>query len=166
MICDRCGKENHDTSRFCSTCGNRLHNSGGISRDAAEEAGATYCGTCGARHAEADRFCRACGGLLKQSPAYNIGNSVPGAFPGAAPAAVPGPHPEQSSVNRALVWGGSLTGIAGFFLLPYIISPLAIALGMAAVARRNKFGMIAIAIGFCAILTNYAYLNILTWTAS
>ena len=166
MICSRCGKENRPTSRFCSVCGNRLKEAEKTSRTSIPDAGSTYCGACGARHADNDRFCRSCGSLLKQSPAYRTPAPATGMPRAPETPAVQKVRPAQSPVDTVLVWGGFLTGTAGFFFFPYIISPLAIALGAGSLIRRNKIGAIAIAIGLCAILANYAYLNVLTWTAS
>lgn len=165
MICSRCGKESRSKGRFCSACGNRLEEPGKAPGPSVPDAASTYCGACGARHAEHDRFCRACGTLLKQSPAYRTPASAPVPSSGTEAPAVKRSRPAHSLVDTVLVWGGLSAGIAGFFFFPYIISLLAIALGAGSLVRRNPLGAIAIAVGACAILTNFAYFSILTWTA-
>jgi len=164
MICSRCGTESRSNGRFCSACGNRLEEHGKAPGAGVPDPASTYCGACGARHAESDRFCRTCGTLLKQSPAYQTPVSAPGPSPVPEPA-IRKIRPAHSPVDTVLVWGGFLAGTAGFFFFPYIISPLAIALGAGSLLRRNPLGAIAIAVGACAILTNYAYFSVLTWTA-
>ena len=62
--------------------------------------------------------------------------------------------------RRKYMTAGIICGVASALILPYILGAAAIILGIWAIYKQDKLGIIGIIIGSLVILVNYFYLVI------
>lgn len=167
MFCEGCGAGNYETSRFCYSCGRPLPVSPASGGERVVATGTVFCGECGAGNADRNRFCNACGRPIGRLPGN--GTEIPAAEPPHAPALPAQPEfpvPVAQPLSGKIVLFGSIaTGLVSFFILPYVLSVVAIILGAVTLAGRNRMGAIGVVIGIGAILTDYSYIHFLTYVA-
>ncbi|MDD1683513.1 MAG: zinc-ribbon domain-containing protein [Methanoregula sp.] len=147
-----------------------------------------FCGECGTQNPDTNQFCKNCGKPLKktqQAPAPQPA-AVPVPQVAAMPQAQPVYYPPQPAgvqppgavagapvkppLNKgmlALAIVGVVLGIVSWFRYPYILSILAIVLGVVVVAKTEKktsavaiVAVLAILIGLACIVVDIFYFTI------
>ena len=133
-----------------------------------------FCGECGIENPDKNQFCKNCGKPLKNRQVQQMPTGYPTPVPVAPPVSPPvGFVPAQAPVQPAPPGGfmGTLRrrkamvasiifGAASALILPYIFGALAIILGIWAISKKDKLGVIGVVIGSLVIVVDYFYLVI------
>lgn len=122
-----------------------------------------FCSECGTENPDTNQFCKNCGNTLRKVPVAKHSGAP------AVPEPVPQVHvPPVSNTGtgvfrtrKILLILGVLSGVAAFFILPYILGMVAVLLGVLVLYRKNKFGIICILLGISAIIFDYFYLQVI-----
>ena len=128
-----------------------------------------FCGECGTQNPETNMFCKNCGKPLKKSLAQNTTQSHAPLAP-AAPYIPPSPSvvtvktPTSGFMgtlkSRKILVASIICGVVSALILPYILGVVAIILGIWAIYKKDKLGVIGIIIGLLVVFVNYFYLII------
>lgn len=120
-----------------------------------------FCGECGTDNPDTNQFCKNCGNALRKVPvAGQSGAPATPAPPAPAPTAS-GKGTGISGTGKIAIILGVLSGVAAFFILPYILGMVAVLLGALVLYKKNKFGIICLLLGISAIIFDYFYLQII-----
>jgi len=138
-----------------------------------------FCGKCGTDNPDTNKFCKNCGRALRRvEPSDVPAPAVPAPVAATAPPVTtvpssPGYSTAQSRMEPVPVPGfigiltqrkymvaGVICGVASALILPYILGVAAIILGIWAITKKDKLGVIGIIIGSLVIVVNYFYLVI------
>lgn len=122
-----------------------------------------FCGECGTDNPDTNQFCKNCGNALRKVPV--AGHSGAPVTPVPVP---PVPAPPASGKGTGILGTGKiaiilgvLSGVAAFFILPYILGMVAALLGALVLYKKNNFGIICLLLGISSIIFDYFYLQII-----
>jgi hypothetical protein len=133
-----------------------------------------FCGECGIENPDTNQFCKNCGKPLKKHTVQQIPAGYPTPAAAAPPISPPAgfvsaqvplqPAPPGGFMGtlrrRKAMVASIIFGVASALILPYIFGALAIILGIWAVYKKDKLGVIGIIIGSLVIVVDYFYLVI------
>jgi hypothetical protein len=126
-----------------------------------------FCGECGYRNQDTSAYCRNCGKPLKKPhvavPAQPVTPPIKD-IPAATPMVLAVPVTTKKT-DRVVIYSSIICGIASFFFIPYVLAIMAIALGFFSVYKKDRLGVMGIAIGVVAIIIDYGYANLLSYCA-
>lgn len=126
-----------------------------------------FCGECGYRNLDTSIYCRNCGTPLKKSHVAVSDQPVNLPFadaPAVTPSVVVEPAITKKN-DRIFLYLSIICGITAFFFIPYILAIVAIVLGFLSVYKKDRLGVMGIAIGVMAIIIDYGYSHLLSYCA-
>lgn len=165
MFCGKCGTNNPDTNKFCKNCGRALVKPQPLGETAPAAPTPWTPST-------------------REPQGYNVPTPPPDPVPTPVPApqvtpgtTMPGSLAEQSRMEpapptpgftgilkqRKYMVASIICGVVSALILPYVLGAAAIVLGIWAITKKDKLGVIGIIIGALVMIVNYFYLVIFPW---